>query len=57
MRQLRCILLVVVPMLLLLPAFGETIKTSRIRKIGKSPNFIALSPDGKKMYATSYGTD
>jgi YVTN family beta-propeller protein len=43
--------------LFLFPVFGNTIKTYRIRRVGTSPNFIALSPDGKTIYATSYGTD
>ena len=29
----------------------------QIRKIGKAPNFITLSPDGTKIYVTSYATD
>ncbi|MBN2243964.1 MAG: beta-propeller fold lactonase family protein [Acidobacteria bacterium] len=42
---------------LLSPVFCRTEETYKIKKIGKSPNFIALSPDGKRMYATSFGTD
>jgi YVTN family beta-propeller protein len=41
----------------LLPVFSRTEPTYRIKKVGKSPNFIALSPDGKHLYATSFGTD
>ena len=40
-----------------LPLVGGTLKSYRIRKVGKSPNFIALSPDGRKLYATSFGSD
>ena len=57
MRRLRGILFILVLILCLLPAFSDSIKTIRIKKIGTSPNFIALSPDGTKLYATSYGTD
>jgi YVTN family beta-propeller protein len=50
-----------VPILLFLiflsPVFSQTKQTHKIKKVGKSPNFIALSPDGKRMYATSFGTD
>src|SRR5262245_10626240 len=31
-------------------------KTSRIKNIGEYPNFLALSPDGRTAYVTSYGT-
>lgn len=51
------ILIVLGCLLFLLPVFGIAVKTYHIRKVGKSPNFIALSPDGSKIYATSYGTD
>jgi YVTN family beta-propeller protein len=44
-------------LLLLLPAFSQTEQTYRIKKVGKSPNFLALSADGKRLYATSFGTD
>ncbi len=43
--------------LLLLPVLAGGGETERIRKIGKAPNFIALGPDGTKLYATSYATD
>ena len=43
--------------LMILPAFAEGVSPIRIRKVGKAPNFIALSPDGAKIYATSYATD
>ena len=43
--------------LLILPAFADEVSPLRIRKVGKAPNFIALSPDGAKIYATSYATD
>ena len=43
--------------LLRLPVFGSPVKVSRIRKVGRSPNFIALGQDASKIYATSYGTD
>ena len=44
-------------LLFLFPAFSRAIETYRIKKVGKAPNFIALSPDGTKIYATSFGTD
>jgi YVTN family beta-propeller protein len=42
---------------ILLPAFGGTFKTYRIRKIGKSPNFIALNSANGKLYATAFGSN
>ena len=44
-------------LVLLSPVFSQTKQTYKINKVGKSPNFIALSPDGKRLYATSFGTD
>jgi YVTN family beta-propeller protein len=44
-------------LLILLPAFSNPAGSYRIRKVGKAPNFIALSPDGTKIYATSYDTN
>jgi len=41
----------------LVPVFSQTKQTYKIKNIGKSPNFIALSPDGNRMYATSFGTN
>jgi YVTN family beta-propeller protein len=38
----------------LMPLFGGPLKSYRIRKVGKSPNFIALNPDARKLYATAY---
>jgi hypothetical protein len=40
-------LLVLMILVLLMPALGSPIQVSRIRKVGKAPNFIALSPDGR----------
>jgi YVTN family beta-propeller protein len=39
-----------------MPVFGDGGASFRIRKVGKNANFIALSPDGAKIYATSYAT-
>jgi len=50
-------MLAILSLLILLPVYGQTKKTYQIKKIGKSPNFIALSPDGGRMYATSFGTN
>jgi len=36
----------------LLPVFGAA--PARINKVGKAPNFIALSRDGSKAYVTSF---
>jgi YVTN family beta-propeller protein len=49
--------IILASLFLLLPVFGAPVRTSRIKKVGKAPNFIALSPDGYIVYATSYGTD
>lgn len=49
--------LIVLITLFLLPVFGAPVKTYRIKKVGKAPNFIALSPDGYRLYATSVHTD
>jgi YVTN family beta-propeller protein len=51
------VLFILILLLFVLPALSGTIKTYRIRKIGKAPNFIALSPDGGTIYATSFGTN
>ncbi len=56
MKRLPYIVIAIMS-LLLLPAFGEATKISRIKKVGKAPNFIALAPGGTKIYATSFGTD
>jgi hypothetical protein len=52
-RAILCILLV----FFVMPAFGESAAPFKIRRIGKAPNFITLSPDGSKIYATSYASD
>jgi len=52
----RCFLFLCL-LVILLPSFGHARQTDRIKNVGTSPNFIALSPDGKRMYATSFGTD
>jgi YVTN family beta-propeller protein len=57
MRRPQGIRLVLISLLFLLPVFASPVKTLRIRKVGKAPNFIALSPDGSKIYATSYGSN
>lgn len=47
-----------VALLILLPVLaGAAEQLYRIKNVGTSPNFIALSADGKRMYATSFGTD
>jgi YVTN family beta-propeller protein len=51
-KGVLCILL----SLLFLPAFASGGTPLRIRKVGKVPNFIVLSRDGAKIYATSYAT-
>jgi YVTN family beta-propeller protein len=56
MKKSRSFLFVLISFLFLLPVFSGPVKTYRIRKIGKAPNFIALNADGTRMYATSYGT-
>ena len=40
---------------MLAPVFGAA--PVRIRKVGKAPNFIALSQDGSKAYVTSYADE
>ena len=57
MRKSRGFVVVLISFLFLLPVFSGPVKTYRIKKVGKSPNFIALNADGTKMYATSYGSD
>src|SRR5512141_1048155 len=57
MKKLQGVLCVLVSLLCLLSGFSNPIETFRIRKVGTSPNFIALSPDGTKVFATSYGTN
>ena len=57
MKQSRGFLVVLLSLLFLLPVFSGPVKISRIKKIGKSPNFIVLSADGKTIYATSFGSD
>lgn len=44
-------------LLMLLPVFSYSKQIRKIKKVGKSPNFIAISDDEKRMYATSFGTD
>ncbi|MEJ2110847.1 MAG: YncE family protein [Acidobacteriota bacterium] len=43
--------------LAMLPVFGSQKKTYKIKKVGKSPNFIALNRDESRLYATSFGTN
>ena len=52
MKRIHCILLFFVL------SFGELAfgKTVHIRKVGESPNFVVLSPDGNYAYVTSWGT-
>ena len=40
-----------------MPLFGSPPKSYRIRKVGKSPNFITLNSEARKLYATSYNSD
>lgn len=44
-------------LLILLPVLVGAGQVYRIKNVGTSPNFISLSPDGKRIYATSFGTD
>jgi YVTN family beta-propeller protein len=55
MKPLRRVL-VSVPFALILLAPGYSGADYWIKKVGKAPNFIALSPAGSKLYATSYAT-
>ncbi len=50
-------LLAIIFLAFVLPALGGVFKTYRIKKVGKSPNFIGLNPTNGKLYATSYGSD
>ena len=52
MKNIQCILLSI-GLLAGMPVFGKTVN---IKKVGEYPNFLALSPDGKTAYVTSYGT-
>ena len=52
MKKIQCNLLSFV-LLLGVPVSGKTVS---IKKVGEFPNFLALSPDGKFAYVTSYGT-
>jgi len=42
--------------LALLCATLATARMDRVKKVGEYPNFLALSPDGKTAYVTSFGT-
>jgi YVTN family beta-propeller protein len=53
----RTNLLLLLTLLPLLPVLSGAEQIYRIKNVGTSPNFISLSPDGKKIYATSFGTD
>ncbi len=55
MKRRGTVLLIVLAGLFM-PAFGGVFKTYRIKKIGKSPNFIAVDQGRGKLYATSWGT-
>lgn len=44
-------------LVILLPFSSFANQVHKIKKVGKSPNFIALSPAGTRLYATSFGTD
>jgi YVTN family beta-propeller protein len=55
MKKIPCIAIGFLSVFILLTP-GYSAKTSRIKKVGKAPNFIALSPAGGKLYATSYAT-
>jgi YVTN family beta-propeller protein len=44
-------------LLVLLPLLFGAGQVYRIKNVGTSPNFISLSHDGKRIYATSFGTD
>lgn len=50
-------ILILILLIFLSPVFSQTKQTFKIKKVGKSPNFIALSPDGDRIYATSFGTN
>ena len=50
-KRIRFILIV---LLFIVPVWAASSKLVRIKKVGKSPNVIALSPDSSKIYATSY---
>jgi len=47
---------VIIATFLLAVAFLTAAPIYRVKKVGKYPNFVALSPDGSKAYATSYET-
>jgi YVTN family beta-propeller protein len=49
--------LLLVVMLFMAPVWAAGPKLARIKKVGESPNVIALSPDNSKIYATSYITN
>ncbi len=51
--RIRTLSAIAVCLLLSLTAWG---KTSRIKNVGEYPNFLALSPDGRIAYVTSFGT-
>jgi YVTN family beta-propeller protein len=50
--KIRRSILFLLMALVLAPVFGAA--PVRIRKVGKAPNFIALSKDGSRAYVTSY---
>jgi sugar lactone lactonase YvrE len=43
-------------LLLAVSLSAQSGKVYRIRKVGEYPNFMALSPDGRTAYVTSFGT-
>jgi YVTN family beta-propeller protein len=53
-KSIRFILTV---LLFSIPVWAASPKLVRIKKVGQSPNVIALSPDNSKIYATSYLSD
>ena len=53
----RKVFLPVSVLLILFPIMSKAEQEYRITKVGKSPNFLALSADGKRVYATSFGTN
>ena len=57
MKRGHGIPIIVFFLLCLLPLFAGQITTLRIRKVGRAPNFIALSPDGSKIYSTSFSSN
>ena len=53
--KVRCRVIFLFMALALLPVFGAA--PVRINKVGKAPNFIALSRDGSKAYVTSFADE